>query len=125
VDVLAPCAVGGIINKHTIPLLRAPIVAGGANNILLDEQADGEALAAKNITYAPDYVINAGGLINVYSELKHLPREKAMNDAANIFSTVKRIINHAKAQGVTPVAASNALAEARIGSIGGLRAFHL
>lgn len=125
VDVLAPCAVGGIINRHTIPLLRAPIIAGGANNILLEEQADGEALAAKNITYAPDYVINAGGLINVYSELKHLPREKAMSDAANIFSTVKRIINHAKAQGVTPVAASNALAETRIASIGGLRAFHL
>ncbi|MCA9573480.1 MAG: leucine dehydrogenase, partial [Myxococcales bacterium] len=125
VDVLAPCAVGGIINSHTIPLLKAPIICGGANNILNDEGPDGEALSEKGITYGPDYVVNAGGLINVYSELKRYPREKAMDDAGAIFATTKDIINKAKADGTTTIEAANRLAEARIAMGAGLRAFHL
>ena len=113
-DVLAPCAIGGIINPRTIPMVRAPIIAGGANNQLDDEQRDGEALAERGITFAPDYVINAGGLINVYSELKGYPREKAMQDAANIFNTLKRIINTAKSESTTTVRAANKVAEERI-----------
>ncbi|MCB9758776.1 MAG: Glu/Leu/Phe/Val dehydrogenase [Alphaproteobacteria bacterium] len=125
VDVLAPCAVGGIINKHTIPLLKAPIICGGANNILNDEVPDGEALAEKGVTYGPDYVVNAGGLINVYSELKGYPRAKAMDDAANIFNTTKSIINKAKSEGITTIEAANHLAEARINAVAKLRSFHL
>jgi len=125
VDVLAPCAVGGIINEHTIPLLNAPIIAGGANNVLDVEDKDGAALASKGITYAPDYVINAGGLINVYSELKGLPASYAMDSAANIFNTVKTVLDKAKADGVTTIEASNRVAEARIEAIGRLQRFEV
>jgi leucine dehydrogenase len=118
VDVLAPCAIGGIINHNTIPHLRAPIIAGGANNVLLDEVRDGQALLDKGIAYAPDYVINAGGLINVYSELKGLPLEKAMDDAGSIFHTVKSIMNKATADGLTTIEAANRLAEQRIATVG-------
>lgn len=120
-DVFAPCAIGGIINSRTLPMLRAPIIAGGANNQLDDETRDGEAVAAKGITYAPDYVINAGGLINVYSELKGYPREKAMQDAAAIFNTVKRVINKAKSDGTTTQRAANRVAEERIEAVGRLK----
>jgi leucine dehydrogenase len=124
-DVLAPCAIGGIINARTIPMLRAPIIAGAANNQLDDEMRDGEALEKAGITYAPDYVINAGGLINVYAELKKLPAEMAMNDAGKIFSTVKRVINKARAQGITTTAASNQVAEERIESVSKIKRLHL
>ncbi len=117
VDVLAPCAIGGIINARTIPMVRAPIIAGGANNQLDDEGRDGEALGARGIVFAPDYVINAGGLINVYSELKSYPREKAMQDAANIFNTIKHILNKARVEGITTIQASNRVAEERIESV--------
>ena len=122
---LAPCAIGGTLNARTIPLVRAPIIAGGANNQLDDEKRDGEALATRGIAFAPDYVINAGGLINVYSELKGYPREKAMADAANIFNTVKRIINKAKSESITTVLAANHVAEERIEQVGKLRRLHL
>ncbi len=124
-DVLAPCAIGGIINPRTIPMVRAPIIAGGANNQLDDESRDGEALSERGITYAPDYVINAGGLINVYSELKGYGREKAMTDAANIFNTVKRIINKAKGENATTVRAANRVAEERIEAVQGLKRVYL
>ncbi len=125
VDVLAPCAVGGIINAHTIPLVRAPIIAGGANNQLDDERVDGAAVAEQGITYAPDYVINAGGLINVHSEVKGWPREKAMDDAANIYNTVKSIIHKAKAEGVTTTEASNRIAEERIEAVAQVQRVHV
>jgi leucine dehydrogenase len=116
-DVLAPCAIGGIVNAKTIPKIRAPIVAGGANNVLDDERADSEALVERGITYAPDYVINAGGLINVYAELRQWPSDKAMNDAGNIFTTVKRVLDTAKARSCTTIDASNHLAEERIEAV--------
>lgn len=121
VDVLAPCAIGGVLNSRTLPKLRAPIIAGGANNQLDREVEDGEELQKRGIIYAPDYVINAGGLINVCAELKHTPLEKAMSDAANIFNTVKRVINKARQDGITTTAASNQMAEERIESVSRLR----
>ena len=66
----APCALGAILNSETIPQIKAPIIAGGANNQLADEARHGMMLREKGILYAPDYVINAGGLINVFHELK-------------------------------------------------------
>jgi leucine dehydrogenase len=125
VDVLAPCAVGGIINATTIPLVRAPIIAGGANNQLDDERRDGEALEERGITYAPDYVINAGGLINVHSEVKKWPRSKAMDDATNIYNTVKSVILKAKGEGITTTQASNRIAEERIAAVADIKRFHL
>ncbi|MED5373424.1 MAG: Glu/Leu/Phe/Val dehydrogenase [Myxococcota bacterium] len=125
VDVLAPCAIGGIINSTTIPMLRAPIIAGGANNVLNEEDEDGHALLERGIAYAPDYVINAGGLVSVYAELHALPHAKAMEDAAGIFNTVKSIMNAAKAQGTTTMKAANALAEARIETVARVKRMHI
>ncbi len=125
VDVLAPCAVGAVINERTIPLIRAPIVAGGANNLLADEDADGERLVERGITYAPDYVVNAGGLISVHCELRGWPHEKAMDDAARIFHSVKAILARAKADGSTTVHASNRLAEQRIEDVARIKRLHV
>jgi leucine dehydrogenase len=124
-DVLVPCAVGGVLNADTVPRIRAPIVAGGANNQLDDEERDGQALEAAGITYAPDYVINAGGLCLVYAEYKGYPQEKAMADAANIFNSVKKVINKARSEGITPTAASNRLARERIEEVARLRRLYL
>jgi leucine dehydrogenase len=124
-DVLAPCAIGGIINAATIPRIRAPIIAGAANNQLDDEGRDSLRLETAGIVYAPDYVINAGGLINVAAERNRSSPEKAMNDAASIFDTVKRIINLSRAGGITTTAASNQVAEERIDAVSRLRRFHL
>jgi leucine dehydrogenase len=116
-DVLAPCAIGGIINSRTISRIQAPIIAGGANNVLEEEGRDGEALIAQNITYAPDYVINAGGLMSVYAELKGHPHQKAMDDAHGIFDTVKAVLNKAQSEGRTTIDASNRIAEERIQTV--------
>lgn len=124
-DVLAPCAIGGIVNEHTIPTLRAPIIAGGANNILEHEERDAIALVEAGITYAPDYVINAGGLISVYAELNGWPKEKALNDAANIFTTVKRVLDKAKRESCTTITASNRLAEERIAAVADVHRVHV
>jgi leucine dehydrogenase len=120
-DVLAPCAIGGVLNPRTIKMIRAPIVAGGANNQLDDEVRDGEALVASGITYVPDYVINAGGLISVAGELHGWSREKSMMDAEGIFTTVKRVLDKARASGVTTVTASNRVAEERIAAVASVR----
>ncbi len=120
-DVFAPCAIGGIVNRHTIPMLRCPIVAGGANNILEDEEVDAERLGTRDILYGPDYVVNAGGLMSVYSELVGWPREKALDDAENIFNTVKRVLHRARIEGVSTVTASNRLAVERLESVAQLK----
>jgi len=125
VDVLAPCAIGGIINAETIPLIKAPILAGGANNQLDDEIPDSALLIEKGITYAPDYVINAGGLINVWCELKGYPRAQAMEQSTKIFDTVKSIIDKAKKEGISTIKASNIIAEQRIEAVAGVKRFHL
>lgn len=124
-DVLAPCAIGGIINAATIPRIRAPIIAGAANNQLDDEERDGALLEQAGIVYAPDYVINAGGLINVAAELQGVGGRKAMSVAASIFDTVKRIINLSRAGAITTTAASNQVARERIDAVSRLRRFHL
>ena len=125
VDVLAPCAIGGIINHRTIDLIRAPIIAGGANNILGDEAPDSDRLLEKNITYAPDYVINAGGLISVYCELNDWPADKAMHDAGNIYTTVKNVLHKAQAEGISTILASNRIAEERIEQVARIQRLHV
>lgn len=120
-DVLAPCAIGGIINERTIPRIKAPIIAGGANNVLEDEVRDGEALLERNITYAPDYVINAGGLMSVYAELNDHPHQKAMDDSRRIFDTVKAVLVKSQAEGMTSIDASNRIAEERIAAVRGVK----
>ncbi|WP_341528867.1 tryptophan dehydrogenase ScyB [Nostoc sp. UHCC 0302] len=117
VDVFAPCALGGILNSHTIPFLQAPIIAGAANNQLGNEQLHSQMLAKKGILYCPDYVINAGGLINVYNEMIGYDEEKAFKQVDNIYDTLLAIFNIAKHQEVSTNDAAKRLAEDRINSV--------
>jgi leucine dehydrogenase len=119
-DVFAPCALGGVLNDDTIPRLKVPIIAGGSNNVLDHMARHGEMVRDRDILYAPDYVINAGGLINVYAELNRAPREKALRDAEGIYHTLKSIFATAADKDITTAEAANHVAEARIAAIGEL-----
>ena len=121
--IFSPCALGGVINDDTIPHLSCDIIAGGANNILDDEKKHGHMLQDRGILYAPDYVINAGGIINISSELNvHGYNEKlAMDKTSEIYDTVLNIFDHAENHNLTPVEASNNLAEERLKKIGSLK----
>jgi leucine dehydrogenase len=112
-DIFAPCALGAVVNDDTIDGFKFDIVAGAANNQLA--RADhGEALEKKNILYAPDYVINAGGLINVYGELEDWSPERSKRKAGDIYNTLLRIFDRAKADKVPTNVAADRVAEARI-----------
>lgn len=117
VDVFAPCALGGILNNDTIPEIKAKVVAGGANNQLLDEDIHGKMLKERTILYAPDYVINAGGLINVCWELKGYNKEAALSEAKKIYDTMLHVYNEAEREGILTHHASDLIAEARINEV--------
>jgi leucine dehydrogenase len=119
-DVFSPCALGASINPETIPALSCPIVAGGANNQLADEERDGRALADRGVLYVPDYVINAGGLINVYNELNGYNRDRALLMTRHIYDNVQRIFQLAEEQSIPTHQAANHLAENRIERMKGL-----
>lgn len=119
VDIFAPCALGGGLNDVTIPTLRCEIVAGAANNQLLTPE-DGDALAARGILYAPDYVANAGGVINVYSELAGWDRERALRKADEIYDTVLGVFGIAAEQSIPTYLAADRLAERRIAAVRGM-----
>lgn len=123
-DIFAPCALGAIINDQTIPALKVKIVAGGANNQLADEETHGRMLVSKGILYAPDYAINAGGLINVANELGGYSRERALKQAEGIYGTILEIFSIAERESIPTWEASGRLAEDRIGRIGHLRKFY-
>jgi leucine dehydrogenase len=114
VDVFSPCALGGILNSETIPDIKASIVAGCANNQLGVEVLHDQMLAAKEILYCPDYVINAGGLINVYNEMIGYNEQRALQQVTNIYDTLTEIFDIAQKQGITTNDASKQLAEDRI-----------
>jgi leucine dehydrogenase len=113
-DVFSPCALGASLNPETIPRLRCSVVAGGANNQLADEDRDGRALSERGILYAPDFVINAGGLINVYNELNGYNRDRALLMARHIYDNVMRIFEVARQQSVPTHLAASHVAEKRI-----------
>jgi len=112
-DVLAPCALGGAIDAATIERLHCQIVCGSANNVLSDERLAG-ALAGSGILFAPDFIANAGGLINVYAELHDLDSEVVLRLVDQIASTVRRILEAADRNGVTPLAAAQEQALERL-----------
>jgi leucine dehydrogenase len=120
-DVFAPCALGGTVNQKTIPRLRCKIVAGCANNVLENEDVDGPMLDERNILYIPDYIISAGGLINVSIELEGYNRKHAIGKAAGIFDIVNKLLSIAQAENISTLKAANALAERRIVSIASLK----
>jgi leucine dehydrogenase len=112
-DIFSPCALGGIINDTTIPKLKVEIVAGGANNQLLEER-HGDALQAKGILYAPDYVANAGGVINVYGEVVGWDAQRALDKADDIYDTILKIFDIAEAKHIPTYEAADRLAELRL-----------
>lgn len=114
VDVFAPCALGAILNDATIPNLKCSVVAGAANNQLEDEKIHGDMIKARGIVYAPDFVINAGGLINVYSEYTGYIREQAFSQTENIYNTLLSIYKTAGEQSINNQEAAIVLAEKRI-----------
>ncbi len=111
VDVLSPCALGGTINSQTIPDIKARVVAGAANNQLLDEKTHGRELKKRGILYAPDYVINAGGLINVTFELKGYDRKAVEKDVCSIYDTLLKVFSEAEKHNILTHEASNQIAE--------------
>lgn len=115
-DVFAPCALGGVLNDDTISRLRCPVVAGAANNQLLDEHRHGEMLRDRGILYAPDYVINAGGVINISCELRPegYDAEVALHGVHAIPETLARVFARAREQRITTHASAQELAEAAL-----------
>jgi leucine dehydrogenase len=123
-DVFAPCALGASINDKTLPRLRCRIVAGSANNQLATPEC-GTELGRRGILYAPDYAINAGGLINVAHELEGYERSRAERHVRRIYDIMTRIFDYAEDQSIPTWLAADRLAEARITSLRGLRPRHL
>ncbi len=118
-DIFTPCALGGILNDETIPQLKVEIVAGAANNQLLEDR-HGDALEARGILYAPDYVANAGGVINVYSELTGWTRERSLRKADEIYTTVRSVFRLAKDTDIPTYQAADRVAEQRISAVRGM-----
>ncbi|MFQ5890650.1 MAG: Glu/Leu/Phe/Val dehydrogenase [Gemmatimonadota bacterium] len=123
-DVFAPCALGAILNDETIPRLRVHIVAGAANNQLARSR-HAEMLRDRGILYAPDYVINAGGLINVYSELAGWSLERAKRKAGEIYNTLLQIFDLAEGSGITNAEAADEVAQRRIDRVARLHRRHV
>ncbi|AWH86125.1 leucine dehydrogenase [Flavobacterium album] len=114
VDIYAPCALGATINDDTINKLKAKVIAGAANNQLAVEQVHGKILMEKGIAYAPDFLINAGGIINVYAEIVGYDKAEAMRRTENIYNTTLEIFHFAEANGITTQQAAMSIAQKRI-----------
>jgi leucine dehydrogenase len=118
-DVYAPCALGATVNDETLKRLKVEVIAGGANNQLAEER-HGDELERKGITYAPDYVINGGGVINVYGELHGWTMQQAKKKAGEIYDTIHRVLEMAKQEGIPSYQAADRVAEQRIRGVKGL-----
>lgn len=123
-DVYAPCALGGAVNDEVVAVLSARIVCGAANN-QLDHAGLDKVLAERGILYAPDYLVNAGGVIQVEDEIHGYNAARARQKATGIFDTTKRVYAIAAAEGVPPAAAADRLAERRMTEVSRLRAIRL
>ena len=120
-DFFSPCALGGVLNADTIPRLKCRVVAGAANNQLLTEE-DGDALHRRGILYAPDYLVNAGGIINAASEIgmAYNP-DRAREKTERIYEIMGRVIDTSKSEEISTAKASDRLAQQRIDSVRGMR----
>jgi leucine dehydrogenase len=117
VDVFVPCALGGMLDDVTIPKLKAKVVAGTANNVLFDDDTHGKMLKDRDILYAPDFVINAGGLINVYHELKSYDKDTAKRDIQRIYDRLLEIFTIADQEDIHTQQAAKVFAKKRIETI--------
>ncbi|RKE92197.1 Glu/Leu/Phe/Val family dehydrogenase [Ichthyenterobacterium magnum] len=113
-DIYAPCALGATINDETVYKLKAKVVAGAANNQLADETVHGKLLQDRGIVYAPDFLINAGGIINVYAELENYGKQEIIRKTENIYNTTLEILDYAKAHDITTNSAALNIAKERI-----------
>ena len=113
-DIYAPCALGATVNDDTLKRLKCSIIAGAANNQLKDEAIHGEKVMEKGIIYAPDYMINAGGVINCFAEVDSKSAEWAMTKAGEIYDTTIKIIKGSQENNIPTYAIANKMAESRI-----------
>jgi valine dehydrogenase (NAD+) len=123
-DVYSPCALGGAIDDDTVEVLTAKIICGGANNQLAHPGVE-KMLADLGIVYAPDYLVNAGGVIQVADELHGFSFDRAKARAEQILGTTRQILAMADADGIPPAVAADRLAERRIAEVGRLRGIYL
>jgi valine dehydrogenase (NAD+) len=124
IDVYAPCALGGALDDETVGVLRAKIVAGAANNQLAHPGVE-KLLEERGILYAPDYVVNAGGVIQVADEIEGFDFARAKQRATQIYDTTREILRLAAADGIPPALAADRLAERRMAEVGRLRTIRL
>lgn len=117
-DIYAPCALGATVNEETLSRLKCSIIAGAANNQLRQEDIHGRMVVEKGIIYAPDFALNAGGVINCYSEVKGLSPEWAMGQAEEIYNTIGNIVKRSSAENIPTYQIANKMAEERIEAIG-------
>ena len=123
-EVYSPCALGGTVNENTLPRLKCQVICGAANNQLSTNEI-GDEVMRKGILYAPDYAVNAGGLMNVSLEIDGYNRERAMSMLRTIYFNLGRIFEIAQRDNIPTYKAADRMAEERIASIGKLRLPHL
>lgn len=116
-DIYAPCALGATLNTENIERLKCAIVAGAANNQLAEEIIHGKMLMEKGIIYAPDFLINAGGLINVYSEFTGYNRQRALSQTEKIYDVTISILKKSKQENIPTYLAAKQIAEKRLADI--------
>jgi leucine dehydrogenase len=114
VDIYAPCALGATINDDTVYKIKAKVIAGAANNQLANENVHGQILKDRGIVYAPDFLINAGGIINVYAEIAHYDKAESMRRTENIYNTTLEIFDYANKNNLTNQKAAMEIAQQRI-----------
>ncbi len=123
-DIYAPCALGATVNDETLPKFKCKIIAGAANNVLKEDR-HGDELEALGIVYAPDYVINAGGLINVYQELIGYNRDEALSKTKKIYDRILDVISISKKESIPTYKAADRMAENRIEKIKNIRSNYI
>lgn len=122
IDIYAPCALGATVNDDSISKLKAKVIAGAANNQLADENVHGPKLIEKGILYAPDFLINAGGLINVAAELDNYNAERVRGNVEKIYDRTLEIFALSEAEGLHTQAAAMKIAEKRLSDIANVKA---
>ena len=124
-DIFAPCAMGAVLNDDTIPQLKVKAVCGSANNQLLDRDRHGKALADRGILYAPDFIVNAGGVINIAEELTGYSAERAKAAVSKIYDQMGKVFDIAEQENILPAAAAERFAEERIETMKNMRSSYL
>jgi valine dehydrogenase (NAD+) len=119
-DVYSPCALGEAIDDHVAEHIKARVICGAANNQLADDRL-ARTLADRGVLYAPDFCVNAGGLIQVADELEDFSFERAKAKAVRIYDTTRAVLAEADRSSITPTEAAERLAERRMASVGAVR----